>query len=345
MILFRCNASPTLGVGHLMRCRSLAMAIRDSGEPCIMVGPPPDYRVPADDGLFDEWVPCVEWQTEREDAHRVIAIARERDVRGIVVDDYRVREDYQAEISASGIPWLQFDYKADRPLWADIVVNANPAAPSMDYARRSRNPYSKLLLGPRYAVLRPEFPPADIPLRDENIRRILVTFGGGDDRGAILFVLRVLLSCTRNDVELVIMSGANNPRNRELEQWVERFGRNRTNLMIEPENVARVFASCDMAVMSAGTSTFEAASCGLPLVLISIAENQELQATAWETIGAAKYAGSFPGTEVEYLNTHVKTIVERAELRHEMSMTAQRLVDGTGAKTVAELFLERCLRG
>ena len=345
MILFRCDASPSLGVGHLMRCRSLAIAVKSQGESCIMVGPSTDYRVPADDGLFDEWVPCVDWQSEREDAHRVVEIARERGVRGIVLDDYRVRDDYQAEIRASGIPWLQFDYKADRPLWADIVVNANPVAPSMDYARMSRNPDSKLLVGPRYAVLRPEFPPVEVALRDGNVRRILVTFGGGDDRGAILFVLPVLLSCTRDDVELVIVSGANNPRNRELKQWVQRFGQDRTIVIIEPEDVAHVFASCDMAVMSAGTSTFEAASCGLPLVLISIAENQELQAKAWDTIGAAKYAGQFPGISEEELTTYVKTLVERVEMRQEMSVTSRKLVDGTGAKTVAGLFLQMCQKG
>ena len=291
-VLFRCNASPTIGYGHLTRCRALAQALRRQGETCVMIGPVAADARPEDQDIFSDWVPVPDWPSAAEDATRLVDLARRFDAGWAVLDDYRVDETYQLTLRAAGLRWLQFDGTARKPLWADLIVNANPAAHPEDYASVLHNPEAQLLLGPRYAVLRPEF--ASVEPRDPQrpVKRILVTFGGGDDRGAIELVLSTLLPETPSSVEFLVISGAGNPRNPSLVDWIDIFGQGRVSLHIDPPQVAPLFTTCDLAVIAGGTTIYEAACCGLPMILITIAENQAPQAMAWNRDGAAIFIGA-----------------------------------------------------
>jgi len=301
-----------------------------------MVGPPIEYQVKGDEQIFDEWLVKEEWNSEQKDASKLIEIAKETMAAGLVVDDYRVQDEYQSVLHVSGIPWLQFDSNAKQLLWADIIVNANPSAPSFDYKSRSRNRKTKFLLGPRYAILRPEFPPFRLISVKNEVRRILVTFGGGDDRGAIEFVLPVILSFTSENVKIIVVSGEGNPQNKKLGDWINTHGLGRTDFLINPPSISRVFASCDLAVMAGGTSTYEASACGLPMLLITIADNQERQAKAWAEIGAAYYLGNLERVTENSFYDALNMIMNNSEIISKMSLSSRRTVDGLGAVRVSK---------
>lgn len=300
MILFRTDANPVIGFGHLTRCHALAHALRRAGERCVMAGPSRGYA-PADaDAVYDAWEPLA-WNGAQQDAVQLRALAERHGCSGLVLDYYCVDEAYQRTLKQHGLKWLQFEARTDRPLWADLVVNANPAAQPQDYAAVLRNPATRLLLGPSYATLRPEF--SEVQQRDHSrpVRRILLTFGGGDDRGAILFSLQALLPVLPAEIGLAVLSGAHNPRNAEIAQWITAHGRTRVELKINPQGLADLFAGCDLAVMAGGTTTYEAVCCGLPMILVAIADNQLSQSRAWEQLGAARFLGLHPGVSAQAL--------------------------------------------
>ena len=125
MILFRTNASPQVGFGHLTRCRALAMVLRRAGKRCVMVGPDSSFAKPGDDAVFDEWLPESEWPSSQEDALKTIRIAQKHQADCLVLDDYRIDEAYQLAIRAAGLRWLQFGGTASKPLWADNAKGDN----------------------------------------------------------------------------------------------------------------------------------------------------------------------------------------------------------------------------
>ncbi len=284
MILFRCNAGPQIGFGHLTRCRALAFALQVQGASCMMVGPDHAYVNEEDSSVFDAWLPQV-WDNAESDALQLVKLAERYGAKKLVLDDYRVNEAYQLVLRNKGLKWLQFEARTSQPIWADIVLSASPSAKKEDYGHILHNPDTQLLLGPKFAVLRPEF--ANIKPRNPEhpIKKVLVTFGGGDDRGAIHFVLSTLLSITSSDLTFLVISGEHNPRNAEYLEWIKKHGEERVNFLVNPRPIAPLFMECDLAVMAGGTMTFEAACCGLPMLLITIADNQVQQATAWEELG------------------------------------------------------------
>lgn len=340
MIIFRCNASPEVGLGHLARCRALAQELKRQGEACVMVGPPKSYANAQDSIFIEDWIEVETWVSAEQDAAQLVAIARDKQGGFVVLDDYRVDAGYQHVLNASRLHWLQFDGTAKKPLWADLVVNANPAARVDDYVNVLHNPAAQLLLGPGYAVMRAEFPPAALRADGRPIAQVLVAFGGGDDRGGIEFALTSLIENAPVNWRFVVISGGHNPRNPQLAVWIEVHGQGRVSLLINPDNVAAIMAGCDLAVMAGGTSIYEAASCGLPMVLIAIADNQIQPAKAWANAGAALFPGVLQEVNAGQLISAVSKLAADDVFRRDMAMKAGDLVDGKGAQRLASKIIE-----
>ena len=183
-ILFIANAGPAVGGGHVMRSLSLARALGEHGAECVFLAPP----VVA--GILDAFAPDM----GRETVASVAAADLPAAVAGlgfdaVVFDHYGLgRADHQ--FIAQGRPTLVIDDLADRPLAADVVLDSGPARTEEDYADLAGG--ARLLLGPRYAPLRPEFAAlreAAIARRGGPVQRVLVALGLTDVGGVTSRVL------------------------------------------------------------------------------------------------------------------------------------------------------------
>jgi UDP-2,4-diacetamido-2,4,6-trideoxy-beta-L-altropyranose hydrolase len=340
MILFRCNAGPSVGFGHIVRCRCLAAALKDLGESCVMVGPSKDYETPEDKKVFSDWIPQSSWKSAIEDARLFLQIASHFSAKMAVLDDYRIEEDYQLLLRNAGLHWLQFDGSVGKPLWADIVLNTRPGVKDTDYKPVLRTP-AELLLGPRYAILRQEFVEQGYRPQNHIQKRVLVTFGGGDDRGANLFVLKNLVNATPTQIQFVVISGVSNPRNAEIEKWIKDNDLKKVHLKINPPSVASIMASCDFAIMAGGTTTYEAVCCGLPMILIAIADNQVRHSLAWEKITNAHYLGMLGEIENKRLVDTFNEFNDPALLDTCRDAIGRRIVDGYGGNRVAKQIVKK----
>jgi len=340
MILFRCNAGPSIGFGHLVRCRSLAVALKEQGESCVMVGPPEEYQTPADREVFSGWYPQGTWKSASDDARWLVELVHHYSGSMMVLDDYRVDEEYQGVLREAGMHWLQFDGRANRPLWADIVLNTSPGARVKEYQSVLRTD-ATLLFGPEYALLRPEFKSLKLRSADRPVERVLVTFGGGDDRGANEFVLKTLVPATPKAIRFLVISGATNPQNPEIAAWIKNHGQGRVTLKVNPSFIAPLIASCDIAVMAGGTTVYEVASCGLPMILVGIADNQIKHSLAWEQTGAARYLGMLDGVAQETLIDAFNTFKDARLIRECTEESDQRFVDALGAERIARHLISK----
>jgi UDP-2,4-diacetamido-2,4,6-trideoxy-beta-L-altropyranose hydrolase len=137
------------------------------------------------------------------------------------------------------------------------------------------------------------------------------------------------------DVRFVVISGAQNPANREIARWIGSHGEGRVVLHVDPPRVAPLIASCDLAVMAGGGTVFEVNRFGIPMLLIAIADNQVDHSRAWERQGAAKYLGEIGTLDPESLlsaaNCAIAALANGGE-----GYRVPRLVDGQGRVRVAE---------
>ena len=338
--LIRCDVSATTGAGHLRRCLTLAKELKEYEAFVFFACRSEQFdwmkeaSCVADDGAF------LDWSLDGEsDAREVIRLCERQKIDFAVIDHYRADANYQRLLYEAGVHWLQFDGAARQPLWADVVLNPSPAAKEGFYQSLKQRPEMRFLLGPRYALLRQEFRrwQTEVKFR-ENVRKILLTFGGGNDSGATIFCLESMKFLDQA-IELVVLASGVNPRLSEILDWKNSNDEVNVTVLVDEQEIAKQMANADLAVIAGGTTTFETAALGLPSLIVQIADNQRPNAGAWEQSGAAVDLGRLEKLSSATLQARVTELIGNCGLRKSMGDAGKMVVDCLGTRRVAQVLM------
>ena len=137
--------------------------------------------------------------------------------------------------------------------------------------RLVRGPGTRILGGPRHALLAPAFRAAAPYAFQPQVRSIGVFMGGTDPGGASA---RVLQACDEAgfDGEVEVVSTASNPHLESLRAACAR--RPRTTLTLDAPDLAGFFGRHDLQVGGGGGATWERCCLGAPSIAVMLAENQ-----------------------------------------------------------------------
>ena len=268
-----------------------------------------------------------------EDSARMCDLAHKEKAEWAVVDGYQFDSAYQSAVRDAGLKLLLIDdHGAAPPYSADLVLNQNVHAKEDLY--RERAPDTRLLLGPRYILLRREF--AFWRKRTFEIapraRRILVSMGGSDPENVTEQILKILLS--ESDLELTVVVGGSNPHLANIERLVEEANCP-VRLLKDVSDMPALMVWADLVVAGAGiTSSWELCMMGSPAALCVLAPNQEKIAGELARLGAAVnlgYAGRIPAHKIGNV---LCDLLRTPARREKMSARGRELVDGRGAERV-----------
>jgi UDP-2,4-diacetamido-2,4,6-trideoxy-beta-L-altropyranose hydrolase len=331
VILIRTDASIAAGTGHAMRCLALTQALRDTGGAVTLAAAslPPTIAARYGEEGADLARLDVEPASEA-DAEATRRLAEALRAEWLVVDGYAFQDGYIEALSAQVRVLLIDDFPRDVAGPA-LLLNQNPYAHPAEYPQL---PPERLLLGPEYALLRREFAtPAPERRSAGPADRVLVTLGGTDPQNVTTRVVAALAAgdATRG-AEVRVVIGAAHPDVEALERASHGAGFlpiRDTRDMLALEDWA------DVAIASAGTTSLELASRGVPTIHAVLADNQVRVAAEMVRRGVALSCGEpddgFEGRLIQALEA-----LQDGERRAEMSVAGRRLVDGRGAARVAE---------
>ncbi len=251
----------------------------------------------------------------------------------VTTDGYHFDTAYQRLIKESGHPLLVIDDMAHLERYAaDIVLNQNLHAAALQYTCEAD---CRLLLGPRYVLLRREFIERQTFRRDirASARRILITLGGVDPSNAIFRVLQALQKVEGNDLEIRVVVGKSTSRHGQLEEIADRSPFD-TQLVIDPARMSDLMAWADLAISAGGSTCWELAFMGLPNVVVVLSDNQRPIAEHLEAEGVSVNLGWHENLRADELVRAVTSLLGNAGRRTEMARRGQALVDGKGAARV-----------
>jgi RimJ/RimL family protein N-acetyltransferase len=189
----------------------------------------------------------------------------------------------------------------------------------------------RLLLGPRYALLREEFrmARASMRIRDGAVRRILILMGGVDVEN---LTARAIDAVSRlpHSLEVDVVIGAQNPAREEIFEACRRHG---YALHVQPPGVADLMAAADLAVGAGGATTWERCCLGLPTLALCVADNQR-RLVADSALSGLLYAPEVRAADAESLVVHLRALLNNPLLLQAMSRNGLRAVDGRGTQRV-----------
>jgi UDP-2,4-diacetamido-2,4,6-trideoxy-beta-L-altropyranose hydrolase len=343
-VVIRADASARMGTGHVMRCLALGQAWKRAGGRAVFAlatkEPAIESRLSADG--FDVRFIAADPGSD-EDAFLTCDLALSESANFVIADGYHFGSRYQALIKKGGRGLLFMDDygHADR-YFADIVLNQNIYASQDLYM--AREPYTRLLLGSPYVLLRKEFWPwrgwrREIPLM---ARKVLITLGGSDPDNVTLKTVKALQHLEIDGLEVVVVIGGSNTHCNDIKAELENCSVP-ILLVQNASNMPALMAWADVAVSSASTTSWELAFMGLPALVLILADNQIRVAEKLAKVGAAVNLGWYSSISEEAFLQELTSLLSNRSLRATMAGIGQRLVDGLGSVRVISALLEEVI--
>jgi len=357
--VFRADASLEIGTGHILRCLTLADALRASGSECFFVardhignlhelveargypllrlGEGDSVKVRGSTGGYAQWLGVDPMRDADDTRDQLSGLS----VDLLVVDHYGLDARWERSLRPICKRIMAVDDLANREHAVDVLLDQNLGKSPQDY--EGRVPHScKLFLGPSFALLRPEFSAqrrASLRRRQEGqLRKVLVTMGGVDLENSTAMVLEALNAWgPPASLDVTVVLGPTFPWADHVLQQVKRLSFN-SEVKVNVRDMAELMRDADLAIGAAGSTSWERCCMGLPTLQLVLAENQRPIADALGRAGAAHLLD--PVALRSSLVAAMEQLIGDTTMLLRMSNIAAQLVDGHGAERVACLLNE-----
>jgi UDP-2,4-diacetamido-2,4,6-trideoxy-beta-L-altropyranose hydrolase len=334
---FRVDASLQIGTGHVMRCLTLAEELRRRGADT-------GFLCRSEPGNLNAFIASRGHHVqilalEQDDAQQSSAYLGQALSDWVVVDHYALNRAWEEAVRPFARRILVIDDLANRRHDCDLLLDQNMYDGIEDRYGPLVPAHCRQLIGPRFALLRPEF----AEVRDRTARkagpvaRLLVSFGGVDVTNETARLIACLDDLPPPPMALEVVIGPASPHCEQVKALASR--RPAATVHVGTDRMAELMSRADAFIGAGGSTTWERFCLGLPSLVIAVAENQQATSQYLGKIGAIDYIGA----ALEIAEPALRAAVSRFLLDHEgrarMAALGMQLVDGLGANRVADCIL------
>lgn len=344
MYIIRADGNTAIGMGHVMRCLSIADAMKDRNiEPVFMTADNDCVSMIGDRG-FEVCVLGTDYRDMESELPLIREFLKQRtkDVDAssiILVDSYQVTSRYYEELRKLAKVACLEDMGQSYPV--DLLVNYNIYGPKLVYDNKITH---ATLLGTGYQPLRREFQ-QDIQYDiNDKITDVMITTGGSDPYFAARAFTDTFLSekeLEKSQIRYHIISGPFNMHAEELHKlydenpWVE--------IHEHVTCMKEIMKQCDVVLSATGSTIYEVSALGVPLIAFYFAENQRQGAEMLSEITHVINCGNYADDAEQTVGNAVKALlkcVKDKEYRETLYHEERSLVDGQGAARIAQALIE-----
>src|SRR5260370_12400882 len=322
-VLFRVDAGPRVGWEHLYRCLVFAGALQRRRRPAYFLS----QLEPGSLGLNvkragNDWLAADAVAGTPEDLEETVQEIRRLRPAAVIVDSPDVSEEYLARLRATGVMVVSLDSLANHPFPSRLIINPllGPDRESYEF-----NPGAQVLLGARYALVRPEVRRVRPIRAQEPVQpfRALVALGDDDPHSQSVELANLLLNCPKvGRVDVVARSF--HPLLAQLKGLAE-AAPDRLDVVSEPAEVTARIVRSHFAVSAGNYWSLELACVGLPQLLMVQSEAPWPTAQRLEQERAATCLGWHANVSAITLRQAGHDLLSGGLERHAMSRRRREL--------------------
>jgi spore coat polysaccharide biosynthesis predicted glycosyltransferase SpsG len=338
-VLIRVDATPQVGYEHLARCMTFAAALQRRRRPTYFLSQlEPHSLALAIKRAGHEWLDADNVAGTADDIVETVQETRRLRAGAVIVDAAGTTQEYLSELVGTGTLVVSMDNLAAVRFPSQLLVNPllGPAREAYEFF-----PGTQLLLGARYALVRPEIrrirptraqePPALSSPNGKSTTghyRALLALGEDDPHGQTIELARLLLNIPRvARVDVVVR-----PYHADLEklQALAAAQPDRLEIALEPAEVTARIVRCHFALTSGSGWSLELACVGVPQLLLLQSEAHWPTAQRLEEEGCASCLGWYANVSPATIRHAVQNLLNDPLERQAMSRCARKLIDGRG---------------
>jgi len=349
-VIIRVDASLKMGTGHVMRCLTLAQVLKENGGDVEFICRKHEGNLIdkihssefavhelrlCEEIEFDNKLAHSHWlgATQQQDADDCIDILKVEKTNWLIVDHYALDEQWQKKLKPYYKKIMVIDDLADRKHQCDILLDQNFGRSSKDYEILTLKS-TKLLMGPKYALLRPEFEKLRQYSLDRrkkaNFKSLLINMGGTDPDNITEKVIEKLQAANLpKNVIITIVMGKTAPHLQSVKRCASELPYY-SEVKVDIDNMAEIMANADIAIGASGSTTWERCCLGVPTLQLITAYNQEFIAQKLDKINAIKLVN---------IDELVKNLENFQYWMKAIGENASKVTNGSGSRAVLTYLL------
>lgn len=337
----RADGNETIGMGHLMRCMSIAAALQLQGAECIFFTADREAGKYVEEKGFECLVLESDYRCMEQELFRLEGFLEKYKISLLLTDSYQITQTYLNALMRHCPVYYMDDMGVCR-LRATGLINYNIYAGDLDYENWDPG-QMQLLLGAAYAPVKAQFTEVPYHVRSE-VKTLLITMGGSDALNIAGQLGELLLQVLPERIRLQIICGRFNPHLEQLKRLEQ--SNNRVHICVDVQDMWNKMQEADIAVSAAGSTLYELCAMGVPTVCCYYVENQRRIAEGFAGQVGMANGGDFSKNPKQVLQAMVRETCKleaSLQAREELSQRMKRVTDGKGAQLTAKALLSQKL--
>ncbi|OQA16767.1 MAG: UDP-2,4-diacetamido-2,4,6-trideoxy-beta-L-altropyranose hydrolase [bacterium ADurb.Bin363] len=341
----RADGSTNIGMGHIMRCLSLAKGFRNAGidvyffskfEQGIQKIREEGFEVielPHHSEIHSEGLYYGDVSSLKDEADEIIRRLNVHNPDILFIDSYNVTEEFFLKLKpyVKKLCYIDDNNRFTYPV--DVLINGNITGESLGYKRYYEDEI--LMLGVKYNLIRDEFKYLPERIVNREVKEIMITTGGSDPFELSLRLAGAIIASERFEgIVINIVAGSGFTNLDSLRDLVQK----NANIVIH-ENVSKMselMLKSDLAITAGGSTLYELCACGTPALAFIIAENQKQIVDMLSDKGYIQSLGWHNEfADLEFLKA-LELLCKDYEGRVSLSKKMQKLVDGEGVRRIVD---------
>ncbi|MEH7593144.1 UDP-2,4-diacetamido-2,4,6-trideoxy-beta-L-altropyranose hydrolase [Bacillus toyonensis] len=359
-IAFRADASIEIGTGHIMRCLTLANELRNKGAQVYFIcrklqGDLHQYILNkgfhvfvldgdgentnflrTEHGSYLNWLK-YHWFVDAQQTNDILSQLPNFD--WLIVDHYGLDNKWESALRKNVRKIMVIDDLANRMHDCDLLLDQNLYDNLNDRYKDLIPEHSLVKLGPKYAILRPEFHAANkfSRKRTGEIERVFIFFGGHDVTNETLKTLRALQNINKDNLKIDVVVGSQNPHKEEIQTYCKSVSN--ASFYCQIENMEEFLIRADLGIGAGGTTTWERCFLGLPSITITTAQNQIEVTKAVAKLGATWNIGTAESVSDKAITKCLNRLLSNSKIVKEMSNKALSIQCASNSNEIAKIIL------
>lgn len=330
-IVFRADGNRTIGLGHIYRLLALAKVCSDLEIVFVLKESSSASSIPKQYKVI--YIPN---STESEPDWIQENLSPKEHL--IVLDGYQFTSAYQKQLKGFGFRLVYIDDLAKEHMYADIVINHSPFFAQSDFAKE---PYTKLALGTKYALLRPMFlKQAKIKKTIETIDTAFVCFGGADPNDFTCKVIKALLATVKIKKIHIVLGGAYKHKE-VLNIQISNKDKVEIHRDLSEKELIIVMQQCNFGIVPASTILYELCCIKMPVLSGFYVDNQKMIYEGFLSNDAIFGADNFTRYKIEDFLSSIETIVDLNDFDNQL-LAQKALFDHKIENRLLELIKSIC---
>ena len=334
MLYIRTDANKSIAAGHVMRCLSIAKALREMGEDTTFITSESDAADIIHKNGFKYILIAGAWNDLNLEIAQIQVLINKYKIKKMLIDSYYITNEYLLAIPRT-VKIIYIGSIREKFENLSLVINYSSTYDEKFYKLNYRDKGIKTLLGVKYAPLREEFQRL-LPIRGGTVvKSVLISTGSTDrDNTTLKIIKKILNICICRNITINVIVGTLNSNYDEINLLKKDY----SNIVIDSNvsNMAEVIRKNQIVITASGTTLYEVCACGIPAISFSLVKEQENEGQRFDFDDIVPYAGSF--AEKDKINTtlcNIKKILlnylSSPEKLYERSEKMRDYIDGEGS--------------